>query len=109
MQQHDESGGAVDEFAVLAVEQAAGGGLLTSHGVTLDTARTAAAARAASWVSEPDALRATGIDPATMTEQARRHLGSDLVVAGHTATPPRPAGVPADAVAFTPRVRRSSR
>ena len=48
MQQHDESGGAVDEFAVLAVEQAAGGGVLTSHGVTLDTARTAAAARAAS-------------------------------------------------------------
>ncbi|MEV5716960.1 hypothetical protein AB0L41_23960 [Amycolatopsis mediterranei] len=36
-------------------------------------------------MSDADALRATGIAPATMTEQARRHLGSALTVAGHTA------------------------
>lgn len=92
-------------FAVLAAEQEAGGGILTGHGITLEAARTAAAAKSASWVPDADALRAAGVDPATVTEQARRQLGSDLTVAGHTA-PPRPAGVPADAVAFTPRVRR---
>jgi ATP-dependent Clp protease ATP-binding subunit ClpA len=80
-------------FALPAAEQAAGGGVLSQRGVTLRAAQAEAATRSAAWTTDATALRAVGIDPAAVTDQARQHLrrpSTDTTHHAQPACPPTP-------------------
>jgi ATP-dependent Clp protease ATP-binding subunit ClpA len=95
-------------LALLAAEEGRAGGPMTGRGLTHEQMSGAVVEALAQWaaVSEADALRSVGVDPAALVAEAQRH-GATVRIQGETPPPPRPtnSSLPADWVPITPRVK----
>lgn len=71
-------------------------GALTRYGVTTADVERELRAQISGWVSEADALRAVGLDPAGVKDSVRRSFGADVRIQGIDRAP---------LFALTPRAR----
>jgi Clp amino terminal domain, pathogenicity island component len=90
-------------LALVAAEEAAGGGPLTKRGVTRDAVVREIRSQLASHVTDAEALRAAGVDPQALHDGAGQ-LGVDVQIGGLTPYEPG-EGVPKELARVTPRTR----
>ena len=90
-------------LALVAAEEAAGGGPLTARGVTRGAAEREIRSQLSAHLSDAEALSAVGVDPQAVRDHAAQ-LGVDVRIGG--LTPYEPAtDVPKELARLTPRAR----